>query len=114
MVQIQRRWVQRGQPRQAIRWLVTSVPPEVADVARLLVLSRGHWQVENGLYYVKDVTLREDHSLLRCGHSPAVVALLRDAVVSVLHAAGQHAIAHRLRQHSRQPHRALHLLGLLN
>ena len=36
---------------------------------------------------LKDVTFREDTSLIHVGHGPTVMALLRDAAVTLLHRA---------------------------
>ncbi len=91
---------------------MSSLPADVADAQRLLALVRGHWQIENGLHYVKDVTLGEDRSLIRKGHGPNVMAILRDTVVSVLHRAGWRTIAERLRCYSGDAHAALALLGI--
>lgn len=107
-----RSWEQAGVAHQEIHWGVTSLPPAVAQVDRLLELHRGHWRIENSLHYVKDVTLGEDASLLHCEQGPAVMSLLRDAVVSALHQAGHQQIAARLRHNSRHPEDALALLGL--
>jgi len=73
---------------------------------------RGHWQIENGLQYVKDVTLGEDRSLIHKGNGPSNMAILRDTVVSVLHRAGWRTIAERLRFYSGNPHAALAVLGI--
>ena len=67
---------------------ITSLPPTVADAARLLALKRGHWQIENSLHYVKDVTLGEDRSLIHVGKDPSVMAMLRDLTLSLLHQNG--------------------------
>ncbi|HMA34428.1 MAG TPA: ISAs1 family transposase [Chloroflexia bacterium] len=107
-----RSWEAHGQVHQEIHWGVTSLPATVADMERLLELRRGHWRIENGLHYVKDVTLGEDASLVHRGQGPAVMSLLRDGVVSLLHAAGHQQIAARLRYHSRHPEAALALLGI--
>lgn len=40
-----------------IAYGVTSLAPAQADAARLLGLVRGHWQIENRLHWVRDVTL---------------------------------------------------------
>ena len=114
VVRITRTWQQKGVTRQATHYLVTSLPPEEASVAQLLAFSRGHWQIENGLHYVKDVTLGEDKSLIHVGAGGAVMAALRSAAVSVLHRAGIKRIAATLRAHSQDPTPALRLLGLLN
>ncbi len=110
---VERSWQERGEAKQAVRYGITSLPPDVADAARLLVLVRGHWQIENGLHYVKDVTLGEDRSLIRTGNGPSVMAILRDTVVTVLHRAGWRTIAERLRYYSGHPKEVLAFLGLL-
>jgi len=109
---VERHWQERGETRQAVRYGITSLPPDVADAARLLVLVRGHWQIENGLHYVKDVTLGEDRSLIRLGNGPSVMAILRDTVVTVLHRAGWRTIAARLRYYSGHPREVLAFLGI--
>jgi len=109
---IERTWWERGERKTAVRYGMTSLPAAVADADRLLALVRGHWQIENGLHYVKDVTLGEDHSLIHKGNGPSNMAILRDTVVSVLHRAGWRTIAERLRFYSGNPHAALALLGI--
>ena len=46
---IERTWWERGERHEAVRYGITSLPPEIADARRLLALVRGHWQIENGL-----------------------------------------------------------------
>jgi len=53
-------WREDGQPKRALHYGVTSLPPHVASAQRLPELKRGHWGIENGLHRVKDVTLGED------------------------------------------------------
>jgi predicted transposase YbfD/YdcC len=57
VIMIERVWWERGERHEAVRYAVTSLPADVADAPQLLALVRGHWQVENGLHYVKDVTM---------------------------------------------------------
>ncbi len=109
---VERHWRERGECHAAVRYGITSLPPDVADAARLLVLVRGHWQIENGLHYVKDVTLGEDRSLIHMGHGPSIMAILRDTVVSVLHRAGWRTIAERLRYYGGHPKEVFALLGI--
>ncbi|MDO8673756.1 MAG: ISAs1 family transposase, partial [Dehalococcoidia bacterium] len=86
----------------------------VADAARLLELKRGHWQIENGLHYVKDVTLGEDRSLIHMGEGPSVMALIRDMALNLLHQNGCRTIAQRLRFNSCHPQQAVALLTGIN
>ena len=112
VMMIERTWWERGERSMAVRYAMTSLPAEVADAHRLLTLVRGHWQIENGLHYVKDVTLGEDRSLIHKGNGPSIMAILRDTVVSLLHRAGWRTIAERLRFYSGNAHAALTLLGI--
>ena len=40
---------------------------------------RGHWEIENGLHWVRDVTMGEDKCRVRKGNAPQVLAALRNA-----------------------------------
>jgi predicted transposase YbfD/YdcC len=67
---------------------ITSLPATDADAARLLALGRGHWRIENGLHYRRDVTLKEDASQVRRGQAPQVVAALNNLVCGLCGRAG--------------------------
>jgi predicted transposase YbfD/YdcC len=112
VLMIERTWWERGKRHAAVRYGITSLPPTVADAERLLAVVRGHWQIENGLHYIKDVTLGEDRSLIHKGNGPSIMAILRDTAVSVLHRAGWRTIAARLRYYGGHPKEALALLGV--
>ena len=73
--------------------VITSLTAEQADVATLAALVRGHWHVENGLHYVRDVTFGEDGSRARTGNLPAVLACIRNTVIAALRLAGATGIA---------------------
>lgn len=60
---------------------VTSLARERANAARLLALVRGHWQMKNQSHEVRDVTLDEDRSQVRCGHIPQEMAALGNTVI---------------------------------
>jgi predicted transposase YbfD/YdcC len=79
-------------------------PDELADILR------GHWHIENRLHWVRDVTFAEDHSQIRTGHGPAVMAVLRNLAISVHRRHGAANIAAATRHTSRHPSRTLPLL----
>ena len=106
----ERTWTEKGTPHHAIRYGITSLPPQVADAPDLLAIKRAHWQIENQLHRPKDVTLDEDASLIHCGFGPDILAILRNLVLSLLHHAGITTIAAQLRHFSRHPDEALLLL----
>jgi len=107
-----RRWTSKGVAKQQVRYGISSLPTDVSDAARLATLKRGHWQVENGLHYVKDVTLGEDASQTHVGNGADVFAMVRNIAISLLRRAGHRDIAAQLRRYSGCPHEALALLGL--
>ncbi len=90
--------------------LITTLPAEHASPARLLDLVRGHWHIENGLHYVRDVTFGEDRSRLRTGNAPQILAALRNLVITLIHRSGSHEIAASRRAFAYHPRRALALL----
>ena len=91
---------------------VTSLAHAQASPARLADDLRGHWAIENGLHYVRDVTFGEDASQVRTGTGPHVMTCLRNLVIGTLSRAGPVNLAAALRFHSRNPHRPLATLGI--
>lgn len=71
-------------------YLITSLSPKKASPERLLTLNRGHWEVENRVHYVRDVSLNEDRRYLR--KNPAMFAALRNLVISICRLAGDAGI----------------------
>jgi predicted transposase YbfD/YdcC len=101
-----RRW------RTVVVYAITSLTFAQASPTRLADLLRGHWAIENGLHYVRDVTFAEDASQLRTGNGPQVMACLRNLVIGALSRAGPVNLAAALRQHARDPTRPLATLGI--
>jgi predicted transposase YbfD/YdcC len=78
-----------GETKTQVRYGITSLPAYLANPQRLLELSRGHWGIENGLHYRRDVTLREDHTQLRMGHAPEMLAVLNNIVLGLFARLGE-------------------------
>lgn len=99
--------------RGKIVYGVTSHKGTDADAARALQkLVRGHWEIENRLHWVRDVTFDEDRSQIRKLGGPRVMATLRNLAISILRLAGARSIAKALRWCDRNHKRALRLIGL--
>jgi predicted transposase YbfD/YdcC len=101
-----RRW------HTVVVYAITSLSFQQARPARLADLIRGHWSIENGLHWVRDVTLGEDASQLRTGTAPHVMAVLRNLAIGALCRAGPGNLAAALRRHARDPARPLATLGI--
>jgi predicted transposase YbfD/YdcC len=101
-----------GTTREEWAYALTSLPPEQANAARLEQLWRGHWQIENGLHDVRDVTLGEDACQVRADRAPANLAACRNAALNLLRQRGVTNVAAALRRHAMYPHEALALMGI--
>jgi predicted transposase YbfD/YdcC len=108
--------VRRRRSRTGRRWHTETVYA-VTDLSwgdiradQLAELIRRHWSIENRLHWIRDVVFDEDHSQIRTGAGPAVMATLRNLAISVHRLAGATNIAAACRHISRHPNRVLPLL----
>lgn len=105
--------VKSGKTRTEVVYLITSLSPEQASPQRLLALNRGHWEIENRLHWVRDVTFGEDHSQIRTGAGPRMMAILRNLAISLVRLYHQASgIAEALRELAARPHLALAMVRL--
>lgn len=90
---------------------ITSLSPLAADAGRLLGFTRGHWGIENGLHYTRDVTLGEDRCRVRRAQAPRALASLRNVAVYLLRNTDYPSVAAATRAMTARPELAL---GMLN
>jgi predicted transposase YbfD/YdcC len=108
VAQLRRTVTVNGKKTVEVVYLITS--DSDADPATLAAWVRGHWEIENRLHWVRDVTYQEDKSLVRTGNAPRIMASLRSLSISVLRLDGHANIAAANRHHARDPQRTLKLL----
>jgi predicted transposase YbfD/YdcC len=108
VAQLRRTVTKKGRKTVEVVYLITS--DRDADPATLAAWVRGHWEIENRLHWVRDVTYQEDKSLVRTGNAPRVMASLRSLAISLLRIDGHSNIAAANRHHARDPQRTLKLL----
>ena len=101
-----------GVTKTQIRYGVTSLPAQVADPHRLLALTRGHWGIENGLHWRRDVTFHEDHAQLRMGHAPEMLAVLNNIVIGLFALQAETNMAHARRDFAYHLDKGLARLGV--
>ena len=94
-----------------VRWVGGPAPP-----AQVLAAWRGHWQIENGLHYRRDVTCGEDACQVRSGAAPANLAAVRNTVLGLveplLHQKRFPNLPAAQRRFAMYPAEALTLLGI--
>jgi predicted transposase YbfD/YdcC len=100
-----------GHIRTETSYAITSLSPQRATPAQLLVAWREHWHIENKLHWVRDVTFDEDRSTVRKGRIPQVMAALRNTAIGLLRVLGATNIAGACRRFAAQPHLVLAALA---
>jgi len=110
---IQRTVKRDGKLCEETQYAVTSAPPEKANAAKLLCWWRGHWGIENRLFWVRDVTMGEDASRIRKGNGPQIFAGFRNAATSFLRRIGVTNIAAGLRHFAYRVDHLLSTLGIM-
>jgi predicted transposase YbfD/YdcC len=101
-----------GQREANTTYGITNLPHNHTSPAQIADHLRGHWQIENRLHWVRDVTFGEDTSRIRTATTPRAMASLRNLAISALRLAGHTNIAKALRHMARDATRPLQLLGI--
>ena len=90
---VRRRTTADGHRSVETVYALTSLDHRVTDLAVLAAWLRGHWEIENRVHHVRDVTQREDASRIRTGNGPQVMAALRNTATNIARLAGHDNIA---------------------
>jgi len=102
--------IKDGKHTQQMVHGVTSLSAEEASAAQLLALARSEWQIENGLHYRRDETLREDRCRLKTGHAPLMMATINNLILGLLSRQGVTNVPQARRQFAAHPEQALALI----
>ncbi len=93
----------RRRPSVETVYAITSLGHRDADPRLLAGWIRSHWTIENKLHWVRDVTQGEDHSSVRTGNGPQVMAALRNTSINIIRLRGGTNIAAAHRDFSYRP-----------
>ena len=77
-------YVNQGKTTCETVYGITSLRLDQASPQRLLEIVRTHWNIENGLHYRRDETLREDWCHLRLGHTQRMMAAVNKLVLNLV------------------------------
>ena len=102
--------VKDGKTTQQVVHGVTSLSAGEASAAQLLAVARSQWQIENGLHYRRDDTLREDRCRLKTGHAPLMIATINNLILGLLSRQGVTSVPQARRQFAAHPDQALALI----
>jgi hypothetical protein len=89
LLRLERRRTVAGRTTVEVAYAITSLGPRQAEAARRLALCRGHWSIENRLFWVRDAALGEDRCRVRSGGAAQVLAALRNVAVGAARQIGR-------------------------
>ena len=105
-------YLRSGKKRTEIAYGISSLSAEQADAKRLLELNRGHWEIENRLHYVRDVSFDEDRSQIHHPVGARLMASIRNLVISIFRLLGFRYVPDAIRYFARRPEQTYQLLGI--
>ena len=103
-------YVNQGRTTCETVYGITSLRPDQASPQRLLEIVRTHWNIENGLHYRRDETLREDWCHLRLGHTQRMMAAVNNLVLGLLLRRGVRNVPRQRRWYAARWNEALKLI----
>jgi predicted transposase YbfD/YdcC len=109
---LERRRKVKGREEMETVYGITSLSELAADANALLGYTRGHWGIENGLHYARDVTSGEDACRVRSGTAPQVPAALRNAAIHLLAQVDTKSHPETIEILQLHPERAMRLIGI--
>ena len=98
-----------GRSSSQTRYYVASRPMSAKDLASAV---RSHWQIENALHWVLDVTFKEDQARSRTGHGPRNMATVRHFALNLMRGVSdKRSIKLRRKRAHRNPNYLASILG---
>lgn len=95
IVRVERSGTRGKKPYRETTLYISSHTASAEEFARIV---RGHWQVENGLHWVKDVVQGDDCCTTKAGFAPENLSLLRSLAVTLYRLHGNYSIKRALRR----------------
>jgi predicted transposase YbfD/YdcC len=99
-----------GKTRHEIVYGITSLSADQASPDQLLQMLRSYWQIENGLHYPRDVSLREDQTRFKNHSAAHVMAIINNLVLGLIAGSDFPFVPTARRFFAAYPEKALELL----
>ena len=95
IVRVERSGTRGKKPYHETVFYISSHTASAEEFARIV---RGHWQVENGLHWVKDVVQGDDSCTTKTGYAPENLSLLRSLALTLYRLIGEYSIKRAFRR----------------
>lgn len=107
LIFVHREGMRNGKPFDEQHYYLSNRESTAQSFARLV---QDHWQIENGLHLVKDVTLKEDFPPRQGGHSPISWAVLNSFLITFARRLGARTLPQARRYFANQIDEVFRLL----
>lgn len=107
LVWVKREGQRQGNPYEEEHCYLTNC---CESAQTFMTLVRDHWQIENGLHWVKDVTLHEDDPPRRGGYAPISWAVLNSFMITIARKLDTPTVPAAMRLLANQVSKVFHLL----
>ena len=81
LIRVERSGTRQGKPYEQTAYYISSLEVLASEFGQGI---RGHWGIENGLHWTKDVVLKEDSSTIRTGNAPVNFSIVRSFAINLL------------------------------
>lgn len=108
-----RRNLKTGKKTTVTVFAITNLAAWQISPTDLAAAIRGHWSIE-AHHHIRDTLYHEDHSQVRTGSGPQLMASLRNLAIATLRLRGATNLAAAIRHHARDATRVLTTLDLKN
>lgn len=102
--------IKTGKQSEQMIYGITSLSVEEYGAKELLELTRGHWRIENGLHYRRDVTFKEDLVRKKSMNGGQIMAALNNLAIGILRKIGWENLAQARRFYEIQFAQGLQLI----
>ena len=107
VVAVQRITKEKRKTRKEMAYFISSINTNAMEYAEGI---RSHWAIENSLHWVKDVTYKEDASLIKTGNAPENISTLKNIGINILRSNQYNNMAQALRLVANDINRLMELI----
>jgi predicted transposase YbfD/YdcC len=86
--------IEKGKQREEMAYFISSRNENALLYSEGV---RSHWQIENSLHWVKDVTLKEDESKIKKGNAPQNISTIKNICMNIFRQNKYEGIAKAIR-----------------
>ena len=80
IIEVTHKWITKDKEQQEPLYYISSLAPNIVQISEAI---RGHWEVENKVHWVLDVTFKEDDWRIRKDEGGENIGIIRRFVLNL-------------------------------